>query len=75
MCILQEELMLGLWKTEKGNYISHNKGLTEEQVTYFQNLKVGDRLVVFVNDIRKGEKSPELTLKRSSISALQTSEG
>ena len=60
--------MIGLWKmkNQKG-YISHAKGLTEDQVKYFHNLKIGDRLVIFIHDIREGEKSPDLSLKRSTI--------
>ena len=43
--------MLGLWKTPKG-FVSHKDGLQEEHIKFFQNLKVGDRLVLFLNDVR-----------------------
>lgn len=62
-------MKIGMWKTEKGSYLSHSKGLTEEQVQYLQNLKIGDRLVLWVNDVREGEKGPNLTLARSNFLA------
>lgn len=64
--------MIGLWrmKNERG-YVSHARGLNEEQVKYLQNLKIGDRLVVFENDIREGETGPALSLKRSILNAVQ----
>lgn len=57
---------VGFWRTQKG-YISHKQGLTKEQVDYLHNLKVGDRLSLFANDVREGERNAELTLKRSSL--------
>lgn len=59
---------IGFWKTSK-NYMSHMNGLTETQVAYLQNLKVGDRLVIFVNDVREGEKGASLILARSMFVA------
>ncbi len=59
---------IGFWKTEKG-FISHSQGLSQEQVGYLQNLKAGDRLVIFMNDVREGEKGAEATLMRSNLPA------
>lgn len=60
--------MIGLWKSSNDKvYVSHAKGLDQEQITYLHNLKVGDRLTLFLNDVRDGEKGPIFTLKRSLI--------
>lgn len=61
-------LGIGFWKTPKG-FITHKQGLSQEQIGYLQNLKVGDRLVLWVNDVREGERNADLTLKRSSLPA------
>lgn len=57
---------IGFWRTQKG-FISHKHGLDEEQVKYLQNLKVGDRLALFTNDVRDGERQADMTLKRSTL--------
>lgn len=59
---------IGFWRTKLG-YVSHKNGLTQEQVNYLQNLKQGDRLVLFQNDVREGENDAVLTLKRSTFVA------
>jgi len=59
-------MSLGFWKTKIG-YVSHKNGLNEEQVQYLHNFKVGDRISLFVNDVREGETGPFLTLKRSTL--------
>ncbi len=62
--------MIGLWKIKSGKgWISHNKGLTPEQISQLQALKVGDKLVIFENDVREGETGPSITLKRSTLHA------
>jgi len=64
---------IGFWKiVNSNNFTSSVKGLTEEQVNYLKNLKVGDRLVLFVNDVREGEKSPNLSLKRSNVASRES---
>lgn len=60
--------MIGLWKIKSGKgFVSHHKGLNQEQVAFFHNMKVGDRLVLFENDVRAGENAPQFTLKRSNL--------
>lgn len=59
---------VGFWKTEKG-FISHKQGLSQQQVNYLQNLKAGDRLILFVNDVREGEKRAHLSMIRSNLPA------
>lgn len=59
---------VGFWKSKVG-FISHKEGLSQEQVDYLRNLKVGDRLVLFDNDVREGERGAILTLKRSNLSS------
>lgn len=59
---------IGFWKAKQG-YISHKQGLSQQQISYLQNLKVGDRLVLFVNDVREGEKGADITLVRSNLPA------
>lgn len=62
--------MVGFWrmKSNKG-WVSHGQGLTEESLKFFRSLKVGDKLVVFENEVRDGERHPHLTLKRSTLNA------
>lgn len=59
-------MKIGFWKTKKG-FVSHKNGLNEEQVQYLSNLKVGDRLVIFLNDVREGEKGAHATLLRNTL--------
>lgn len=54
---------VGFYRYRTGNYTSHKRGLTEDQIKYLQSLKVGDRLILYVNE---GEKKyigdPDITL-------------
>lgn len=59
--------MIGFWKNDKKNYTTHAQGLSKEQVSFLQGLQIGDRLVLFENDVREGEKRAPLTLKRSTL--------
>lgn len=62
-------MKVGLWKTSKGNAISHKEGLTEDQVKFFQGLQKGDRLVLWVNNVTEGERRPNFTLEKSILNA------
>lgn len=65
-------MKIGLWKTKNATvYTSHMAGLKEDQVTMLKNLKAGDRLVLFVNDVREGETGPNYTLARSTLEATK----
>ena len=51
------------WKNKQsGNYFSHKNGLTEELIKELKQLKVGDRLVLWLNE-KDTETYPDLTLK------------
>jgi hypothetical protein len=53
------------WKSERGFYLSHSKGLTQDQIEFLQGLMPGDKLIIF------GEKNEEgreiLTMKKSTM--------
>lgn len=55
-------LNVSFWSKESGNFLSHSKGLNEEQVEYLKKLKVGDRLILWKND-KKKETDSNLTMK------------
>lgn len=55
---------VGFWKKESGNLMNPTKGLTEEQVVFLQSLKAGDRLIIWVNDVKEGENRPNVVLKK-----------
>lgn len=50
--------MVKFWIRDSGNFFSAKSGLTREQISFLQQLKVGDRLVLW------REPNSELTLKR-----------
>jgi intein/homing endonuclease len=54
---------LQFWKKETGNLMTHGKGLTKEQLTELQNLKEGDRLIMYKNSEKLSDSSPDFTLK------------
>ncbi len=61
-------MKLGFWKSANGKcYMSHQQGLSKEQISYLQSLQIGDRIVLFVNEVREGEKHPDLSLTRSTL--------
>lgn len=46
----KKEVMIGFFLTKRSDFlVSHNHGLTKEQVEMLKNLKEGDRLKVWVN--------------------------
>jgi hypothetical protein len=45
-----KKMNLQFWKKETGNLMTHGKGLTKEQLTELQNLKEGDRLIMYKKD-------------------------
>ena len=57
-----DKLNIGLWKKPTGNLMSHGAGLSEEQVKALQELKVGDRLIVYSNNNAK-DNQPNFTIK------------
>ena len=56
--------MIGMFREENGNLLSHSKGLDMDQITFLQSLKVGDRLIMFRNEVEK-PNYPTYTLKKS----------
>lgn len=51
------------WKKKSGHFFTHSGGLRQEDVTFLQTLKVGDKLIAFNNDRKDRETSPDLTIK------------
>lgn len=56
--------MIAFWKKETGNLMSASKGLTEEEIKFLQSLKIGDRLIVYNNNIKEGDNRPNFTIKK-----------
>ncbi len=56
---------IGFWKTKTRPELSmsHAKGLDEQQIQMLQQLKAGDRLVLWVNTDKEGPNRPDFTLK------------
>lgn len=64
MSELKAGFMVGFWKIKEGKYINHCTGLSKEQVDGLKELKEGDTLVIYVNDIDTDDKRrPKLSLK------------
>lgn len=55
-------MKIAFWKKSSLNMMSHGKGLTADEVKALQTLKVGDRLILWNNDV-KSDKDPNITLK------------
>lgn len=55
------------WKSEKGFYLSHTRGLTQDQVDFLRNLQPGEKLIIFAEKDDSGREV--LTLKKSNIVA------
>jgi hypothetical protein len=58
-------MTIGFWKakTRPELSMSHAKGLDESQIQMLQQLKPGDRLVLWVNGEKDGPNRPDFTLK------------
>lgn len=55
--------MIIFWKKESGNYMSHGKGLSQDQVDILKKLKVGDRLIIYTRDEKEYPTQSDATLK------------
>ncbi len=53
--------MVKFWPTTSGNFLSHNKGVTLDQLSFFKSIKLGDMLIIYVND------DGSITLKKSTF--------
>lgn len=56
-------IKISFWAKDTGNLLMHSSGLTPEQVLALKDLKVGDRLVLWLNADRKDERHPTYTMK------------
>lgn len=56
---------INFWKARNGAFLSHNRGLTEEQIRFLNTLKVGDRLVVYMNEPDPDRNEADLTMKKA----------
>jgi hypothetical protein len=55
------------WKSEKGFFLSHTRGLTTDQVAFLQSLQPGEKLIIFAEKDDVGRDV--LTMKKSNIIA------
>ena len=60
------KLSIGFWTMETGSLISHNRGLTKEQIDDLKTLKEGDRIILFYNSERR-DKQPAYNLRISKL--------
>jgi len=53
-----------LWLKTGGKFaVSHKEGLTADQIAELQSLKVGDQVVLYLND-KRSDKSPDFTFRK-----------
>lgn len=55
-------MRISFWESEKGNLVSHHAGITDEQVKEFQELKIGDKFILYKNE-RDNRNSPHYTMR------------
>lgn len=55
-------LIIGFWKKQSGNMLSHKQGLNVDQIAALKEIKPGDRLVLWANT-KDSETAPTYTLK------------
>lgn len=55
---------ISFWKTDFGSYKTHKQGLTQDQVDFLKTLKPGDELLLFINNDKKTDTSPDASLKQ-----------
>lgn len=58
----KKPLVITFWKKGSGNYMAHGAGLTQEQVDQLQQLKAGDRFILWANK-KTNDATPDLSLK------------
>lgn len=55
---------MGFWKNgQSGNYLTHKNGITQDTVDFLQSLKVGDRIIVYINTEKRSETDFDSNLK------------
>lgn len=57
-------MRINFWMTRNGDYLSHNAGLTAEQIADLRRLQPGDRLVIYTNDANERPDQPHVTLRK-----------
>lgn len=55
---------ISFWKTQYGSAKTHKNGLTEQQIEFLQTLEPGDTLIIFKNEDKESETSPDFSLKK-----------
>lgn len=63
-------LRIAFWKKESGNFVTAKTSLTSEQVEFLHQLKPGDRLILFPNNMRK-DTDPSFVLKKLTTDGSQ----
>ena len=62
--MVTNKMAIGFWSSKyDDSYLGHAKGLTEEQIKELRELEVGDRLIMYINDDKANEYSPDAKLK------------
>lgn len=56
-------LKLFFWRKDSGNLMTHKNGLRAEDIAALQNLKVGDRLILWENQAASPDQTNYYTLK------------
>lgn len=56
-------LRAAFWSKDTGNIMSHQQGLTPEQIQEIKQLEVGDRLIMWLTTEKKNSSSPGYILK------------
>ena len=68
-------LFVGFWQKDSGNLLSHGGGLTPQQIKDLQELKPGDRLILWANIPNPDKESaPTHSLKIYKAKAKESQE-
>ena len=49
---------IGFWNKDSGNLCSYHKGLSKADVEFFQELKEGDRLIIYSQEDAENKNRP-----------------
>jgi len=57
-------MSITFWKKETGNLMNAKQGLTAEQIEFLQSLKQGDRLILWFENQKSSDNSPDFRMKK-----------
>lgn len=58
---------INFWMARNGAYLTHNRGLTPEQIAFLRSLQPGDRLVIYTNEPDPDKNESDLTMKKAIV--------